>query len=652
VEKSSSRTPTGPRKEGLPVRSNAPWAVRSSEMFKKFISRKKRKDALIPIIEGLIERYQNSRRDFNKFDQMFQRALNRYPAVKSILPKITEGYRQISETEKAEKFYPIPTEKTTPLSPISRSKAKTFFQSVEKPYLDILAQMNDYLIISKIEPTEEEGYKPGNSVTIFGYGFADYPEKNRILLEHTQPAQIIDAPSEYSIEVYQKDMGKLTFKLPWTIFPGLWMVKVEAKSKTSNSIPIYIPYQIMITAVNPAQPMEGYPSDQVLTIEGEGFADPAITEYKRIEFFQGNETQPTYSLNSELLPDGKLRVSLFHVEPGAWKIRIFTKDHGFSNFWPIWVNAVPENQPVITDILVFGTTFHNRTPEPGQAVLIKGQNFDPNKPTYVHWYRYKNEELVSYFITPATILNETSIKTTILNMAFPGTYRVILKKEGAPFSEPYNLTIKYPEYKLIFTKIKCLDESNWWGTEWGSDEIVTFWTVNADLAVWNKNTGEYKGFDDGDEKNYNSADRNIFKPDGSWGEIKYRLNVVIKLYEWDWGSDVHATYEYLGQLGKDIAVDLLGEKGVEIVEDVIDFVMEVTGLDILVEYFSDLCSWIASLFGADPDGLGTQFLTWSSYDLQSMLLPGETYQGHVDFINDSDTGSYRLYYELKRRPNP
>ena len=200
---------------------------------------------------------------------------------------------------------------------------------------------------------------------------------------------------------------------------------------------------------------------------------------------------------------------------------------------------------------------------------------------------------------------------------------------GIGVSDSYTYTIKAPKYRVIFTKFRCIDETD---PEWcGSDEIVTAWVVASDELLWTKQTSEYGDMDDGVEKNYNPSDRVVFMPDGRAGTVRGALAVSTTLYEWDAG-DAHAAQQFLGVVG-DIANAIASAVGYGWLGQILDAVFDVIGA-------------IVAYLGGDPDNLGRREIGWTALELLRMTGPSKMFNGSLDF-RGSDY-HYRVFYEVHR----
>ncbi len=175
---------------------------------------------------------------------------------------------------------------------------------------------------------------------------------------------------------------------------------------------------------------------------------------------------------------------------------------------------------------------------PGRAITVNGNNFVPGKETELVWEPLDFPAPSGMALgARATVRSTTELSVNLPLLVLPGRYPMRVHLTGVGVSDSYTYTIKAPKYRVIFTRFRCIDETNpksvLFVDEWASDEIVTVWVVAADELLWTKQTDEYGDVDDNDERNYNSNDRVVFMPDGRAGTVRATLAVATKLYEWD-----------------------------------------------------------------------------------------------------------------------
>jgi len=396
-----------------------------------------------------------------------------------------------------------------------------------------------------------------------------------------------------------------------------------------------------LTEITPAAGPNGYQVGSVIAIKGTNFRSGANNN--RVEFWQTANpppppAAPPASADAHAATTRQVNVRIpADLSSGAYHVRVFIKDSSpprYSNALPITIYqpAPRPPDPAITAITPDGL-------EPGKPISISGQNFEPGKLHKAYWNRRDQDGIAEALVTDCQAQTSTLIRTTVPYIGQPGMWdvKVRVMDDFVRMSPPYAYQVATPSYRLTFNTIKCLDESNpeWWG----SDEIVTFWGIVADDRVWKKNTDEYGGFDDGDEKPYKTSDQRVFPVDANWGNVKYGLVVVTDLYEWDAG-DVDAVQDFIGLLG-DVGAGLslagLGTAALAVI------------IEAVAWFLKTIIGAIVSWFGGDPDHLGTQDLNWTYRSLQQMLSPGASDSHSIRFENGGSTGSYRLGYTISRR---
>lgn len=396
-----------------------------------------------------------------------------------------------------------------------------------------------------------------------------------------------------------------------------------------------------LTGISPAAGPNGYQVGSAIAIAGTNFRSGANNN--RVEFWQTANpppppAAPPASADAHAASTRQVNVLIpADLSSGAYHVRVYIKDSSpprCSNALPITIYqpAPRPPDPAITGISPEGI-------EPGKPISISGRNFEPGKAHKLYWNRHDPDGLTGALVSDCQAQTTTLIRTTVPHIAQPGMWdvKVRVMDDFVRMSPPYIYEVAAPQYRVNFTKMKCLDESNpeWWG----SDEIVTFWGIVADDQVWKKNTDEYGGFDDGDEKPYKASDQRVFPPDANWGEVRYAVVIVTDLYEWDVG-DVNAVQDFIGLLG-DVGAGLslagVGSAALAVV------------IEAIAWFLKTIIGAIASWFGGDPDHLGTQELSYTSNSLQQLMSSGQSYSRALLFQNSGSTGSYRLNYTISRR---
>ena len=382
----------------------------------------------------------------------------------------------------------------------------------------------------------------------------------------------------------------------------------------------------------------GYEAGQKLTLIGWGFstnkADNTIRIFKTLTGgSQGEWTTLLPSVCTASVIEFRLPSEM---EPGQYAVQVSVKTAGGiqeTNKVDFAIRTPPPPAPVLDSIAP--------SQYPGRKAILTGRNFlkTPNPIPGVYFLPMDEQPLASYVtfegekagFTIGRVLSDTQMEITIPATLLPGNYQVVAAIGGG-ISNRLVYPVRAFRYQVNFLKLKCVDESN---PEWaGSDEVVTTWVVARDTEVWAKNTGEYGGFDDGDEQIYKVGDRTVFVPGGGPGEVKSVLAISTSLYEWDTG-DAEAASKVIGFIG-DLAKELLNAMGK------VEWAKIVAALTPVIQ---KVISWL----GGDPDSLGTRHLAWSALELlQATDNAQRRFTGTLQFHNSGDTGSYDVIYEVIR----
>ncbi len=375
-----------------------------------------------------------------------------------------------------------------------------------------------------------------------------------------------------------------------------------------------------------------YHAGDTVDIIGERFAQERTKNRVHILIDFYGEKAPLQTLTPTVAASSALRITLPKLNPGQYYLRVesFTKlgdeereTWKQSNVIDFFVEAPPPPKPVITRI-------SPSDQYPGRAIIVNGNNFVPGKVTDLVWEPLDFPAPSGMALgARATVKSTTELSVNLPLLVLPGRYAMRVHIDGVGVSDSYTYTIKAPKYRVIFTKFRCIDETNpeWWG----SDEIVTVWVIAADELLWTKQTGEYGDMDDGDEKNYSASDRVVFMPNGNAGTVRAALGIATTLYEWDAG-DARAAQQFLGIVG-DIANAIASAVGYGWLGQILDAVFDVIGT-------------IVAYFGGDPDNLGRQNLGWTALELLRRTGTSKMFNGTLDF-RGSDY-HYRVFYEVHR----
>lgn len=381
-----------------------------------------------------------------------------------------------------------------------------------------------------------------------------------------------------------------------------------------------------------------YRAGDTVDIIGQRFASERTKNKVHILVDFHGEKAALQTLTPTFATSSALRVTLPKLNPGQYYLRVesltkFGEEEKEtwkqSNTVDFFIETPPPPKPAITRISPSDQF-------PGRTVIVNGSNFVPGKETDLVW------EPLDFPVPSgmalgarATVRSTTELSVNLPLLVLPGRYAMRVHITGVGVSDSYTYTIKAPKYRVIFTRFKCIDETNpesiFGVDEWASDEIVTVWVVAADELLWTKQTGEYGDVDDNDERNYNSNDRVVFMPDGRAGTVRAALAVATTLYEWDAG-DARAAQQFLGVVG-DIANAIASAVGYGWLGQILDAVFDVIGA-------------IVAYFGGDPDNFGRHEMGWTALELLRRTGTSKMFNGSLDF-RGSDY-HYRVFHEVHR----
>jgi len=381
-----------------------------------------------------------------------------------------------------------------------------------------------------------------------------------------------------------------------------------------------------------------YRAGDTIDIIGQRFAPDRSKNRVHILIDFHGEKAPLQTLAPTIATSTGLRVTLPKLNPGQYYLRVesLTKIGDEekeawkqSNTVDFFIETPPPPKPVITRI-------SPSDQYPGRIVIVQGENFVPGKETELVWEPLDFPISTGMALSArATVRSSTELSVNLPLLILPGRYAMLVYTAGVGISDSYIYTIKAPKYRVIFTKLKCVDETNpeslFGVNEWASDEIVTVWVVAADEFLWTKQTGEYGDIDDGDERNYSANDRIVFMPDGRAGTVRAALAVATTLYEWDSG-DARAAQEFLGVVG-DVANAIASAMGYGWLGQILDAVFDVIGT---------VVAWL----GGDPENLGRQQLGWTALELQRRTGTARMFSGALHFRGGDY--HYQLFYEVHR----
>jgi hypothetical protein len=309
------------------------------------------------------------------------------------------------------------------------------------------------------------------------------------------------------------------------------------------------------------------------------------------------------------------------TKPGRHKIQVSVTGRQPSNVLDIWLT-----QPLGAPASILSIS--PAAQYPGRRILITVKGFG-TAPSV--WWRAASAhpQDLALFSEQVKQLGPTQIEAEVPAslVRSPGQYWIAVGGANQALSGWAPVNVLNYRYKVTFNAITCLDESDpeWWG----DDEIVTQWVVVADQHSWHKGTGEYGGFEDGTTKPYRTGDRDVFLPGAGPGEVRADLSLGTALFEWDAGDAADWNAALTG------VADIVGK--IPVYGQIVSGILKVIGK-------------LISLFGGDPDHLGTKVETWTADELFALTGTSGSASRSLQFLNDDDTGSYRLTYDLQRVP--
>lgn len=225
----------------------------------------------------------------------------------------------------------------------------------------------------------------------------------------------------------------------------------------------------------------------------------------------------------------------------------------------------------------------------------------------------------------------------VSTMAGPGVELSPPVYDNGPESNAMGFNVRAHQFAVRWDTLRCKDESD--PEVWGSDELVTQWTVVADDAAWSKGTGEYTEFDDGDTGQLVGADANAFPVGGGFGAVRIALGLRAEMYESDDG-DVKAWQKAMQITGK--VASAIGELLLKLGQP------KLAAIAAVVVVISEAVSLFAGLFEG-PDPLGSQELVWSAQQLQTLTDNAtRSFADTLHYDNSDDEGSYSLSYTVTR----
>jgi len=288
--------------------------------------------------------------------------------------------------------------------------------------------------------------------------------------------------------------------------------------------------------------------------------------------------------------------------------------------------------------------------EPGESINIYGQNFQSGK-THKIAVTFKDIENADPEIFENTATSSSQIVWDIPEDFIPGSYSIQIQAPGmlmvgpgenhTPISDPGTYEVSVPKYKVYFNKMKCIDETRGPNNEnIYQDSLVTFFAIGADERGWFKHSKKYQYFKDGSMHPYDDNDKLVLTPDDNWNKVQYGMVVSVDLYEWNWtavesgDSDEILDFAYCF-FEEFYESNAWGDNLVGMLFNL---------LALLITPLIDM--WV-NLFTADPRHIENETLEFSAMDLQTMLEPGKSTTGKLNFWGQD--GEYDLYYSIHRQ---
>ncbi|MCX7800315.1 MAG: hypothetical protein N2109_08245 [Fimbriimonadales bacterium] len=328
------------------------------------------------------------------------------------------------------------------------------------------------------------------------------------------------------------------------------------------------------------------------------------------------------------------------LEPGHYRIKVVVSQSGFVDESPLVPLAIASPPPPAPSLAGWAP----ERPVPGREVLVSGANFarQPDRTAAAYLAPMEGQPLPfavrvsgkDCLTATARVLNDNQLAFQLPRVMQPGRYRMAVSVGGS-VSAWSVVDVAPLQYRVRFTQIHCLDESN--PERLGHDEVFTVWCVVRDGFAKAKSVGdhsEYYNWDDDDWDQYHPDDQNVF-PDADDGSVRQGLVVSTSLFEWDAG-DMKRVSEAIGLIG-DVMQALLKMKG----ED-----KSAEFLKALTPVIQKVVSWC----GGDPDPLGSVAMGWTAMELAAYTdNPNRRFVGRKEFRNSDDTGSYEGFFEVSEK---
>ena len=229
----------------------------------------------------------------------------------------------------------------------------------------------------------------------------------------------------------------------------------------------------VITRLEPDS-RRSYRAGDAVDIIGQRFAPDRSKNRVHILIDFHGEKAPLQTLTPSIATSTGLRITLPKLNPGQYYLQVesLTKigdeekeTWKRSNILDFFIETPPPPKPVITQI-------SPSDQYPGRTVIVQGNNFVPGKETDLVWEPLDFPTPTGMALAArATVRSTTELSVNLPLLVLPGRYAMRVHIAGVGISDSFIYAIKAPKYRVVFTKLKCIDETN---PEWvGSDEIVT-----------------------------------------------------------------------------------------------------------------------------------------------------------------------------------
>jgi len=280
---------------------------------------------------------------------------------------------------------------------------------------------------------------------------------------------------------------------------------------------------------------------------------------------------------------------------------------------------------------------------PGDLVLVSGENIGNTLRLFMQTLDQKASAFrpkgINFEVSPS-VLNANQFDFKIPQDVWSGHYKFNVRSDNSGYSNYKTFEVLPSEFRVEFKQITCRDESN---EASASDEIVTSWVIMADNVFWTKGTGEYKDLDKNEKHGFSGTDSLIIPvPGKEWQQVRDFVYFRTTVYEWDsgdisaWTDGIKTVSQISAKVSVALGTILGNPEAGKIAGDIIQA---------LGDGLAKLIDWVNN----DPDLLGSQSLSWTAPELQVLMAQDPVYSDMQLFLNDDDTGSYALDFNIIRR---